>query len=254
MATKTVAPWPDEVKAVYVLCHPVKEKARWDRLLPHLLSVGIPASRIRVCAPTWGSELTTQQIFTFYDPYLNRGGTPTLTFKGYGLTRGEISLGLNFVTAVKDSVKRGDKGLIITFESDTWVRADFVACLRDLLASAKGRNEEQDASGNLINKPWDFISLGEGVGTRPDGAPRSYYAPTKAWKPPHSWVFRCTDSMLFTTDYLERLSKTALPFKEIIDWEMNFQLLINKGTALWADPPLAEQGTCYSRLATSLPA
>lgn len=250
----TASAWPDEVKAVYVLCHPIKEKARWDRLLPHLLSVGIPAARIRVCAPTWGTELTTQQIFAVYDPYLKRGGTPTLTFKGYGLTRGEISLGLNFATAVKDVVQRGDKGLILTFESDTWLRSDFVPRLRDLIASAKEKNDELDLSGAPVNKPWDFISLGEGVGTRPDGAPRSYYASTRAWKPPHSWVFRCTDSMLFTTEYLERLSKTVLPFKEIIDWEMNFQLILHKGTALWADPPLAEQGTCYSRLPTTLPA
>jgi hypothetical protein len=246
--------WPDEVRAVYVLCHPVKERARWERLLPHLLSVGIPAGRIRVCAPTWGTDLTTAQIFAVYDPYLRRGGTPTLTFKGYGLTRGEISLGLNFVAAVKDAVARDEKGLILTLESDTWLRADFVARLRELLASAAA---EQDVSGAALDatlKPWDFISLGEGVGTRPPGAPRSYYAPTKAWKPPHNWVFRCTDSMLFTMDYLKRLSKTMLPFKEIIDWEMNFQLLLHKGKALWADPPLAEQGTCFARLPTTLPA
>jgi hypothetical protein len=245
-------PWPDEVRAVYVLCHPVKERARWERLLPHLLSVGIPASRIRVCAPTWGTELTPQQIFTVYDPYLKRGGTPTLTFKGYGLTRGEISLALNFATAVKDVVQRGDKGYILTFESDTWLRADFVSRLRDLLLSAAAATTAPEATGPQA--PWDFISLGEGVGTRPPGAPRSYYAPTKAWTPPHNWVFRCTDSMLFTTEYLGRLSRTILPFKEIIDWEMNFQLLLHKGKALWADPPLAEQGTCFARLPTSLPA
>jgi hypothetical protein len=67
-------------------------------------------------------------------------------------------------------------------------------------------------------------------------------------------VFRCTDSMLFSTEYLRRLAHTVLPFKEIIDWEMNFQLMLHRGKALWADPPLAEQGTCYSRIITSLPA
>ena len=65
---------------------------------------------------------------------------------------------------------------------------------------------------------------------------------------------RCTDSMLFTTDYMKRLNRTFLPFREIIDWEMNYQLMLHKGKALWADPPLAEQGTCNSRLVTSLPA
>lgn len=231
-------PWPDTVKAVYVLCHPIKEKARYDRLMPHLAAVGIPADRIRVCAPTWGTELTVDQIFNAYNPYLRRG-LPTFSFKGANLTRGEISLGINFAMAVFDIVKRADDGLIITLESDVWLRDDFVPRLNDLLADAATR-------------PWDFISLGEGVGTRPPGAPLSYYAPSKAYKPPHQWVFRCTDSMLFTTEYLKRLSTTVLPFKEIIDWEMNYQLMLHKGTPLWADPPLAEQGTWNARITSSL--
>jgi hypothetical protein len=155
----------------------------------------------------------------------------------------------------------------LTFESDTWLRRDFVPRLCEAInhanqqdlqalqaaqaAQAKGESTSQNPPNT---KPWDYMSLGEGVGTRPPGCPYSYYAPSRAWVPPHNWVFRCTDSMLFTTDYLERLSKTILPFKEIIDWEMNFQLMLNKGKAYWADPPLAEQGSCYSRLQTSLPA
>jgi hypothetical protein len=206
--------------------------------MPHLAAVGIPADRIRVCAPTWGTELTVDQIFNAYNPYLRRG-LPTFSFKGANLTRGEISLGINFAMAVFDIVKRADDGLIITLESDVWLRDDFVPRLNDLLADAASR-------------PWDFISLGEGVGTRPPGAPLSYYAPSKAYKPPHQWVFRCTDSMLFTTEYLKRLSTTVLPFKEIIDWEMNYQLMLHKGTPLWADPPLAEQGTWNARITSSL--
>jgi len=232
----SASPWPDAVKAVYVLCHPQKEKSRYDRLMPHLAAVGIPADRIRVCAPTWGTELTVDQIFNAYNPYLKRG-LPTFSFKGANLSRGEISLGINFATAVLDSVQRADDGIVITLESDVWLREDFVPRLNELLADAKG---------------WDFISLGEGVGTRPVHPLTSYYGPTKAYQPPHKWVFRCTDSMMFTTDYLRRLAQTVLPFKEIIDWEMNFQLMLHKGVALWADPPLAEQGTCNARLMTSL--
>ena len=231
--------WPEAVKAVYVLCHPVKEQDRYNRLLPHLAAVGVPADRIRVCAPTWGTDLTVDQIFSAYNPYLQRG-LPTFTFKGSGLSRGEISLGINFSTAVIDSVRRGDDGIIITLESDVWLRDDFVSRLNDLVA-------------DTAEKPWDYISLGEGVATRPIGAPLSYYAPTKGYTPPHQWVFRCTDSMMFTTSYLRKLATTVMPFKEIIDWEMNYQLMLHKGTALWADPPLAEQGTCNSRLSTSLP-
>jgi hypothetical protein len=35
---------------------------------------------------------------------------------------------------------------------------------------------------------------------------------------------------------------------------MNFQNMVHKGIALWADPPLVEQGTCYKRIVSSLPA
>jgi hypothetical protein len=233
-------PWPDAIKAIYVLCHPIKERERFERLIPHLLERGVPEDRIRVWAPTWGTELTLEQIFTAYNPYLDRG-IPTFSFKGPNLSRGEISLGINFATAVLDVAGSATQGLVMFFESDIWLREDFVPRLCDLLADAEGR-------------PWDYLSLGEGVGTRPPGAHPSYYAPTKAYTPPHQWVFRCTDSMLFSTEYLRRLAHTVLPFKEIIDWEMNFQLMLHRGTALWADPPLAEQGTCYSRIITNLPA
>lgn len=208
--------------------------------MPHLKAVGIPENLLRVCAPTWGTDLTPHQIFTAYNPYLQRG-VPAFTFKAAGLSRGEISLGINFAMAVMDSVKRGDDGIIITLESDVWLRDDFVPRLVELLADAKAK------------EPWDFISLGEGVGTRPVHALTSYYGPTKGYKPPHKWVFRCTDSMMFTTNYFKRLAQTVLPFKEIIDWEMNYQLMLHKGVALWADPPLAEQGTCNARLMTTLP-
>ena len=232
--------WPDEIKAVYVLCHAQKEKARYERLMPHLLQAGIPADRIRVCAPSWGSELTAEQIFKVYDPYLKRPPLPTFSYKGCCLTRSEISLGINFCAAVADAVARGEEGLVMTLESDVWLRRDFMPALKGLVADLKEKGT------------WDFVSLGEGVGTRPPGALRSYYAPTKAYEPPHNWVFRCTDSMLLSLDYVKRLNRSIIPFKEIIDWEMNIQLLFHKGRALWADPPLAEQGSWNSRTSCSL--
>lgn len=271
MSTEAPVAWPDEVRAVYVLCHPVKEKARWERLLPHLLKRGVPADRIRLCAPTWGTDLTPEVIFRVYDPFLKRGKLPAFSFKGAGLTLGEISLGLNFAAAVRDAVgcggpaaavrdavasSKSDGGsqdpqkpeYFITLESDVWLREDFVPRLRATLAAAM-------SVADLSGAQPDYISLGEGVGTRPtERANTSYYTPAAVFKPPHQWVFRCTDSMLFSRRFLERLSKSIVPFKEIIDWEMNFQLgFLHGAQALWADPPLVEQGTCYNRMATSLP-
>jgi hypothetical protein len=231
--------WPSQIDAVYVIAHPQKEKERFDVLLPHLLSRGIPQEKIRVVAPSWGSDLTAETIFTVYDPYMKRG-TPTLTFKGANLTRGEISLGLNFYYTMRAAIEQ-KTSQIITLESDVFLREDFVPRLRDLLADLEGR-------------PWDYVSLGEGIGTRPPGVPPSMWSPTKAYTPPHNLVFRCTDSMLFKTSFLEKVVTTFIPFREIIDWEMNLQNMHHKGAALWADPPLAEQGTCFGRMLTTLPA
>ena len=231
--------WPSEIDKVYVIVHPVKETARYERLIPHMVSLGIPQDRIKVVAPYWGDELTPDMIFKVYDPYLERP-CATFTFKGRSLTRGEISLGLNFFFAMYTAVEEGTK-MCITLESDVFLREDFVSRLRDLMADLK-------------EKEWDYVSLGEGVGTRPKEAPPSMYAPTKAYTPPHQLVFRCTDSMMFKTEFLKRVCTTFIPFREIIDWEMNFQILVHQGKAMWADPPLAEQGTCYGRILTSLPA
>lgn len=231
--------WSNEIEKVYVICHNVKEKERYDRLIVHLKEIGIPDDVVLFMAPVWSDELTNEIIFNVYDPFLPRP-IPGLTFKGRGLSKGEISLGLNFYACVRDAVQN-NYNKIIVLESDIWLRNDFVIRLNHLLDDLK----EQD---------WDFVSLGEGVGTRPLNAPKSYYSNTKAYTPPHKWVYRCTDSMLFQLPYLKKICQTFIPFREIIDWEMNFQNLLHNGKALWADPPLAEQGTCYCRYISSLPA
>ena len=230
--------WPTELERVYVICHNEKEKERYDRLVTHLAESGIPESVIEFCAPVWSDELTNDIIFNVYDPFLPRP-VPGLTFKGRGLSKGEISLAVNYYACIKDAVEN-KYNKIIVLESDIWLRDNFVQNLCDLME-------------DLRNKEWDYVSLGEGVGTRPPEASPSYYAKTKAYIPPHQFVYRCTDSMMFQLPYLEKLVTTFIPFREIIDWEMNFQNMLHNGKALWADPPLAEQGTCFNRLLTSLP-
>ena len=234
------ATWPSQIDAVYVICHPTKEKARFDRLIPHLLERGIPGERIRVVAPCWGSDLKAETIFQVYDPYLQRP-CATFTFKGANLTLGEISLGVNFYHVMRAAIEENTK-IAISLESDVYLREDFVARLGDVVKE-------------LESKPtWDYVSLGEGIGTRPKDVPMSLFGPTKVYDPPHNLVFRCTDSMLFRTDFLRKVAQTFLPFREIIDWEMNFQNLIHGGKAFWADPALVEQGTAFNRDITTLPA
>jgi hypothetical protein len=229
--------WPSQIEKVYLLVHTLHEKERYERLVPHFLSRGIPPEKIACCAPTWGNELTSEFIFQVYDPFC-REGMPVFTWKARCLSKGEISLVLNFYAAAKNAVENNYNEVLI-FESDTWLRDDFVERLNDLL-------------NDLRDKEWDYVSLGEGVRTRPPNCEPSFYAKTKAYIPPHQFVFRCTDSMLFKVSYLKKIVSTLIPFRECLDWELNIQTMFHKGKTWWADPPLAEQGTAVGRQETTL--
>jgi hypothetical protein len=230
-------PWPEQIEKVFLLVHEQKEKDRYQRLIPHFLSRGVPQDKIACVAPTWGSDLKSPDIFQVYDPFC-RQGMPVFTFKARCLSKGEISLVLNFAFAAKIAVDKGYKQVLI-FESDTWLREDFVERLQQLL-------------DDLKDKEWDYVSLGEGARTRPEKCNPSMFAVTKAYTPPHQFVFRCTDSMLFQVSYLQKILLTLFPFRECLDWELNVQTMAHKGKTWWADPPLAEQGTAVGRQETSL--
>jgi hypothetical protein len=229
--------WPNQIDKVFLLVHQQKEKERYERLVPHFVSRGVPADKILCVAPTWGTDLTTEEIFRVYDPF-SRQGIPAFTFKARCLSKGEISLVLNFAIAAQIAVDQKWNQVLI-FESDTWLREDFVSRLVDLLE-------------DLREKEWDYVSLGEGARTRPEKCDPSMYAKTKAYTPPHQFVFRCTDSMLFKVSYLQRILTTLFPFRECLDWELNIQTMAHKGKTWWADPPLAEQGTAVGRQETTL--
>jgi hypothetical protein len=228
----------ENIDKIYVLVHPTYEKERLARLQENISSVGVPSEKVIFGAATWGSELDSKLVFSVWDPFL-RPGVPNFTWKSRCLSKGEISLVLNFFAAASDAVKNNYKHIIV-LESDVYLRKDFMSRISELW---------NDLSGN-----WDFVSLGEGIGTRPEGSPFSYWAPTRAYKPPHDCVFRCTDSMLFRVEFLQKVVQTLLPFRECLDWELNYQIAIHKGIPFWADPPLAEQGSSRCREPSLLPA
>lgn len=228
------------IPPIFIMCNPIKEKDRFERLQDHLCKRGIPSEKIHfVCGP-WGSELNSSLYFQVYDPFRQRYGVENqLSFKASALTKGEVSLGINLYLIIQEMSKLKDEYILI-FESDIYLREDFIERLRDVLEENK--------------KKYDYISLGEGVGTRPEGVGISYFTKTKLYPPTSQWVFRCCDSMLLKRTFLEKLQTTFLPFREISDWEFNFQILLHKGTTAWADPPLAEPGTNRGRVITNLPA
>jgi hypothetical protein len=228
----------EHIDRIYVLVHPTYEKDRFLRLKEHFSSLGFPEGKLALGAATWGSELPSEFIFQVWDPFIRRG-VPNFTWKSRCLSKGEISLVVNFYAAASDAIRNNYKNIIV-LESDVFLRNDFISRLNDLWTDLSGA--------------WDYVSLGEGIGTRPDGAPMSYWSPTKAYRPPHDFVFRCTDSMLFRVEFLRKVVQTLLPFRECLDWELNYQMALHKGIPLWADPPLVEQGSSRCRDLSLLPA
>lgn len=64
------------------------------------------------------------------------------------------------------------------------------------------------------------------------------------WFPAHPYYStRTTDAMIFKVSMLEKILTTFFPFKDIIDWELNYQLSLHKAVALWLDPPIIRQGS-----------
>jgi len=221
--------WPtDKIPGVYVICHSEKENTRFRRIIPNMIVRGIPKESLRFIAPTWADNLDDKTIFNIYDPYLNRGHLPPFTFKAACLSKGEISLMLNFYSAISHAIdnNREDQATLI-FESDSYLRRDFVPRLNKILLDLSGTE-------------WDYVSLGEGNSIRPSGTEKSYYGEQAIYEPTQLWVLRSCDSMLFSGKFLKRLVTTFLPFRESLDWELNFQLALHKGKALWADPPITE--------------
>jgi hypothetical protein len=226
---------------IYIMCNPEYEPIRYQLLLKHLPSRGIPLEKVKFVHGPWGSEISSETYFDVYDPYKARFGSETaLCFKAARLLKAEVSLNLSFYKAVEAALADGVETAIF-FESDVFLREDFLPRLKTVL--------EDDSA----LKAWDYISLGEGVGTRPPGHDATYFGPTKLYPPPHQCVFRCCDSMLLRRSFLEKLSQTMIPFRECLDWEMNLQMIIHQGKSLWVDPPLVEPGSGRSRAVTFLP-
>jgi len=234
-------PQDSSIPPIYIMCNPEHEPIRYQLLLKHLPARGIPMEKVHWVHGPWGSEISSELYFQVYDPFRTRFGNKTgLSFKSAALLKGEVSLNLTFYKAAHMALAEGNEYALF-LESDVFLRDDFLSRLKDVLSSEKACDA------------WDYISLGEGCSTRPEGHAASYFGPTVLYDPPHSFVFRCTDSMLIRRSFLEKLSHTLVPFRECLDWELNIQMMAHRGKSLWADPPLVEAGSGRGRALSYLP-
>jgi len=212
-------PWEDSVKSVYVICNPEKEPKRYRTIIPHLLMNGIPKERLKLAGVTWGDSLGVDIIFTVYNPFLERP-VPRFSFKSACLSKQEISLNLNFHNAIRDSLKDlsgSDSVLVLT--SGLKIRRDFTQRLSEVI---------KDLSGQV----WDYVNLGESNETQ------SYYSPTKLEKSVTRFPFSLCNSLLLSKQCVENLNKTFIPFKESLECEFNYQMLLHNSIGYVCSPPL----------------
>jgi hypothetical protein len=224
------------IDAIYLICNPHHEKDRYESALRRMSSHGFPVEKIKIAGPTWGTSLSSTLCFQVYDPYLPRA-IPSLIFKNRALTRAEISLILNFYSAIKDAHEAGYKSIMI-FESDIIFHHQFTTRLESVF--------EQ-----LAGKTWDYISLSDGVGTHLGDYTQNarlygqwLSAPQTVIPAPQFFTFRCTDSMIISRRFIEHLYHHLIPFRDCLDWELNFQLYSMKGAGFWTEPHIVEQGSC----------
>ena len=99
-----------------------------------------------------------------------------------------------------------------------------------------------EAMKKLDGKEWDFLSIGDGVGLKPQ---RPAGEKDLAWfSAPGFYHTRTTDAMIFKMDMLKKIMTTFFPFAEIIDWELNYQLQRHKSKSFWLDPIIVKNGSC----------
>jgi hypothetical protein len=148
--------------------------------------------------------------------------------RAHDLKPSEISLVVNWAAAAKQAVHAGHR-VVMILESDVLFDDDFLPKLTDALKVLEGR-------------PWDFLSISAGAGLRPARGPDG---DSIGWFPPINSYYhtRTTDAMIVKVTMLDKIVDSLFPFVDVLDWELNYQLSLNKSVSLWLDPPIVRQGS-----------
>lgn len=220
--------WPAPIDHTFILCDPSKEPVRAAYLQSWLQAHDIRPEAYTMGLHCYGHELDMETVDRVYNPWVDRKPVELQrNFNSYNLKLGEISLVLNWVHAAKTAVERG-YNIVMILESDVIFHDDFLPALGDSMKHLEGR-------------PWDFLSLSAGADLRPRRDPTDT---RRAWFPaPHYYHTRTTDAMIFKTEMLKKILDTIIPFAEVLDWELNYQLTLHKSRSYWLDPPILHQGS-----------
>lgn len=227
--------WPSPIDHCYILCDPVKEPDRANYLTSWIHTHEIDPSCITFCSDCYGTDPMFQEtdIWSLYNPWSTEYGRRIANGTSKNMKPSEISLVINFIGAARRAVTAGHKAVMI-LESDVIFLESFWSL---------------EAALHTVPCQWDVLSLSASAKMYPTRDPAK---PDQRWFSPTIPYFhtRCADSMVYNVDLLQRMLETLVPFGEVLDWELNFQLSLHGSQTFWLDPPVtragSEGGTAYA--------
>jgi hypothetical protein len=221
--------WPAPIDHCYILCDPVKEPDRANYLTSWIRDNDVDPSCITLCSDCYGTDpmFQTSSVWSFYNPWSTAYGRRIANGTSKNMKPAEISLVLNFIGAARRAVEVGHK-VVMILESDVLFLGDFWSSFTAALQT--------------LPPAWDVMSLSASANMVPTRDPAK---PDQRWFSPTIPYFhtRCADSMVYRVDLLRRMLGTMVPFGEVLDWELNFQLSLHGAKTLWLDPPVTRAGS-----------
>ena len=232
--------WPAPIDHAYILCSETYEPERYEKLKKWLDEHKMDPSCYTICYFKHSSDLTADEAFKAYNPW---GDRPKVDgeekqFARYNMKLSEISLCINWGFTAMTAVKKNHPSAVLLLESDPVFEDGF---LEKLGVSMK----------KLDGKEWDYLSIGDGVGLRPQrptgDSNRDWFPSVKPY-----YHTRTTVGQIVKVSMLKKVVSTFFPFKEPLDWELNYQLTRHAAKSLWLDPILIKNGSVMSETTTSL--
>lgn len=231
--------WPAPIDHAYIVCSKTLEPERYESLNKWLQVNDIDPACYTFVYFKHGSELSSEEAFKAYNPWVARPKVPgeQHNFNRFNLKPSEVSLGINWGYSAMAAIKKNHPTCVLMLESDVVFAPDFLEQLAVAMKKLHGRE-------------WDFLSIGDGVGLKPERPKGETYLD---WFPNRGFYHtRTTDSMIFKMSMLKKIMTTYFPFAEIIDWELNYQLQRHNSKSLWLDPILVRNGSTAGLVNTLL--
>ena len=229
---------PSPIDHLLILCNREKEPDRANYLDKWLDTVKLDPKQFTFTSFCYGDSIPNEMIWRVYNPWKTRL-LPFRNFNSYNMKLGEISLCINWIDAAIKAVK-GNHKIVMFWESDVLPEPDFLSKLDNTMQQLQAEQGDN----------WDFLSISAGANMRPKRQPNDT---AQKWFPVKDYFHtRTTDAMVIKVELLKKIISTFLPFAEVLDWELNYQLTIHKSRSFWLDPPIIQQGSATGAYKSSL--